>query len=133
MKKIVLFAIMAFLSGSCCVNPETSRRLKMQKHYVEIDYRAQEFKLYANINLTGGVFNWYEKDTMEPGHKYIVGDSLEIDEGEWVKVIYNNKHRKYLTVSVDENDWGRDRTVLIYGNAFGDSDSVRVVQKGKVN
>ncbi len=129
MKRILSFAVMALLAGSCCVNPTTSTRLKMKKHYVELDYSAQEVRLDANIKLTLGSFMRYTSDS-ESSQEHYQG-TFRIASGDWFKIILDYNDRKYLTLEVEENDWGRDRLVLVYAGAYADSDTVRVVQKAK--
>lgn len=129
MKRILSFAIMVLLVGSCCINPTTSTLLKMKKHYVELDYSAQEFRLDANITLTDGSFLRYSSDS-ESFQEYNQW-TFRIASGDWFKIIYDYRNPKYLTLEVEENDWGRDRVVLVLAGAFADSDTVRVVQKAK--
>lgn len=118
---------MALLAGACCLNPSTSTLLKMKKHYVELDYSAQEVRLDANINLTDGCFMPSDSESFQEYSQW----TFKIVSGDWFKIIYDYRNPKYLTLEVEENDWGRDRLVLVYAGAYADSDTVRVVQKAK--
>lgn len=126
-KNISLLATI-FLIGSCCVNPETFRRLKM-KHYVEVDHNAQQLVLKANVDLTGGGFFWYGYDS--ESHESYKEGRLEIEKGDWFTLVFDWDNRRYLTVDIEENDWGRDRTMVFMAEAYADSDTVLVVQKAK--
>ena len=114
------------LAGSCLPDHE----LKMETHYVELGHSAQEVRVKANDELYDATFDYPRSDS-EVGEWYYK-DSCMVNTGDWFKLIVDTRCPRYLTVVVDENDWGRDRTILVWANTFDEKrDSVRVVQKAK--
>lgn len=126
MNKMVAAALVVVLAGSCLPDHE----LKMETHYVELGHSAQEVRVKANDELLFARFDYSQSDfeLREESYK----DFCNVNTGDWFKLIVDTRCPRYLTVVVDENDWGRDRTILVWVYTSDEKhDSVRVVQKAK--
>lgn len=126
MNKMVAAALVAILAGSCRPDHE----LKMETHYVELDHSAQEVRIKANDELLFARFDYSQSDS-ELGEESYKG-SCNVNIGDWFKLIVDFRCPRYLTVVVDENDWGCDRTILVWVYTSDEKrDTVLVVQKAK--
>lgn len=126
MNKMVAAALVVVLAGSCLPDHE----LKMETHYVELGHSAQEVRIKANDELLWAAFDYPRTDS-ELGDEYYE-DSCMVTTGDWFKLIVDYRCSRYLILVVDENDWDRDRTILVWALASDEKcDSVRVVQKAK--
>ena len=103
--------------------------LELDQHYVVVDYKAQDIRIGADNDITGVGFILCESDYGD-GSRYLSGDTL-FHTGGWFKLILDRKDPMHIVVSVDENQTGKDRRILIGAHRDVEGDTVRVIQKAK--
>ena len=103
--------------------------LELDRHYVVVDYKAQDIRIGADNDITGVGFILCESDYGD-GSRYLSGDTL-YHTGGWFKLILDRKDPMHIVVSVDENLTGKDRRVLVVADYLAVDDTVRIVQKAK--
>ena len=118
MKKVLIIIILFTVIMSC-----ESILVELDRNYIEVDYNKQEIVINANRSLSKISSNYHDEIITLMDGTYSV--SLE-----WFKAKLD-KHRRYFTVYLEENDSEDDRTVEIYGYYKGGSDFVKIVQKAK--
>ena len=112
-----------------CMSSPYSSPIKLEYHFKEIDYRAQEIRVNSNVPISYPIFDWAESDS-DKGPEYYEDDKI-IRKGDWFRIIVDKTDRKHLVLSVDENDTDKDRVVVVCAICYAESDTVRVVQKAK--
>lgn len=103
--------------------------LELNQHYVVVDYKAQEIRVGADNDILDVGFILCESDYGD-GCRYLSGDTL-FHSGGWFKLILDRKDPMHIVVSVDENQTGKDRRVLVFADRCVAGDTVRIVQKAK--
>lgn len=124
MAQIAFVAVGAILFISCGIY-----WLELNQHYVVVDYKAQEIRIGADNDISGVSFIPSESDYGEDS-RYLSGDTL-YHTGGWFKLILDRKDPMHIVVSVDENQTGKDRRVLVVADYLAVDDTVRIVQKAK--
>lgn len=103
--------------------------LELDRHYVVVDYKAQDIRIGADNDVDDVGFILSESDYGD-GSRYLSGDTL-YQTGGWFKLILDRKDPMHIVVSVDENQTGKDRSVLVVADYLAVDDTVRIVQKAK--
>ena len=105
--------------------------LNLDKHYVVVDYQAQD--IWIGIDNDGADIDvWPNTTDAEYSNEYVIGDSV-YNVGDWFKVILNRKDPMHIVISVDENQTEKDRSVLVGVHRNVDGDTVRIIQEAKPN
>ena len=122
--QITIAVFFATLLNSCYGDT-----LNLDRHYVVIDYHAQDIRI--GVDNAGGSIGYLpaENDTISV-HEYVSGDSVYII-GEWFKIILYRRDPMHIVISVDENQTEKDRSLLAGVHADVDGDTVRFVQRAK--
>lgn len=128
-KKLIFISCACALILSACMASPYNSRIKLEYHFKEIDYHAQEICVKSNVPISYPAFDWAESDSDKGKDHY--EDNKMIRIGDWFKIIMDKSDRKHLILSVDENDTGKDRVVVVRAICYAESDTVRVVQKAK--
>ena len=103
--------------------------LELDQHYVVVDYKAQNIRIEADNEIIAAEFiREYDCDPIT--YKSYSGDTV-CDVGEWFKISLYKKDPMHIVVSVDENQTGKDRRILIGAHRDVEGDTVRVIQKAK--
>ena len=103
--------------------------LELDRHYVVVDYKAQDIRIGADNDVDDVGFIPSESDYGD-GSRYLSGDTL-YHTGGWFKLILDRKDPMHIVVSVDENLTGKDRRVLVVADYLAVDDTVRIIQKAK--
>lgn len=110
MKKLHIFLALAFgaLLLTSCYKEDP---LELDRHSIEVGYEAQDITVNAKTRISRIGF-WYADSDSGKGKEYKEGDKFYC-EGDWFRLILDYSEPTYLTVSMDENDSGMDRTVKV--------------------
>lgn len=102
---------------------------ELDQHFVVVDYKAQDLRIGAD-NDVGNVYFIPSESDYGDDSRYLSGDTL-FHAGGWFKLILNRKDPMHIVVSLDENQTGKDRRVLVVADYLAVDDTVRIVQIAK--
>lgn len=111
------------------VSCDVEDAIYFKKNYVEVDYQAQEVILTTDANITGVGFILAESDS-EEWSEYI-DENYFIATGDWFTITVDRSQRRRVSVTMQENETGKDRKVVVVANRFGCGDPATIVQKAK--
>ena len=128
MKRELLLIILGLMLLSC-----DKYNIQLNKNYVETDFRAQEFVIYADRKITGIGFNLTERYDLkrEEHREYCVEGTQWRTECGWIKVDVDYSDSYHFTVTLDENASSKNRKALVYADRLAGSDTLLVLQKGR--
>lgn len=122
--QVLLVVLSSFLLSSC-----TKDSITLERHYVVVDYKAQDIRIESDNDVVDIGFSLCDSDYGE-GNRYLSGDTL-YHTGGWFRIIHYQKDPTHIVVSVDENETKIDRSVLVVASSLVANDTVRIVQKAK--
>ena len=127
MRNLFAYIISVFLFISC----EPVDMIYFKKHYVEVDYQAQEVILTTDADITNNVgYVFSETDTEKPGEK-IFDKNYWIVKGDWFTITLNKSQPRRVLVTLQENTTDMDRKVVVSVGRFAGGDYATIVQKAK--
>ena len=130
-KKIILAQIASIAVDIILLISCDKYSFELDRHYVVVDHKAQNIRIGADNDIDNVGFVLCKSDYGE-GSRYLSGDTL-FHTGGWFKLILDRKDPMHIVVSVDENQTGKDRSVLVDVDYYAVGDTVRIVQKANPN
>ena len=126
MKNLFITTLATILLISC----EDVYHIELNKHYIEVDYQAQEIILKTDENIGSAIYDLAHSDT-ELGEEFVIGNITHC-KGGWFTIMLDRSKPRQVTISVEENQIGKDRKITLYvKNGYGGDDSATIVQKAK--
>lgn len=106
--------------------------IKLDRHHVEVDHRAQEFVINADANITqlGFFFNDYG-DLQLSDYKEVVSIMHRRFECGWIRLDIDYSDPYHFSVSLDENTSSKTRKAKVDVGRLAGGDTLLVVQKGR--
>ncbi len=129
MKRSLSFIILGLMFLLSC----DKYNIQLDKNYVEMDFRAQKFVIYADRKITGIEFDLTEEyDLKREEHRkeYCVEGTHWRTECGWIKADIDYSDPYHFTVTLDENASSKNRKALVYADRLAGSDTLLVMQKG---
>ena len=125
MKNLFITILVAILLISC-----EDINIELNKHYIEVDYQAQEVILKTDKNIWMATYDVASSDTEFVDH-YTEND-ISYSVGEWFVVIHEHTKPRQIIITLQENQTDKERKVAIHvTNGDGGSDSATIIQKAK--
>ena len=127
MRNLFAYIISVFLFISC----EPVDMIYFKKHYIEVDYQAQEVILTTDADITDVGYVFSETDTEKPAER-IYDKNYWIAKGDWFTIMVDTSQRRRVLVTLQENTTDIDRKVVVAVDRFAGSDNATIVQKAKL-
>ena len=106
--------------------------INFKKHYVEVDYQAQEVILTTDADITTSVgYVFSETDTEKPAER-IFDKNYWIAKGDWFTIMVDTSQPRRVLVTLQENTTDVDRKVVVSVQRFAGGDDATIVQKAKL-
>ena len=128
MKRYFSLIVLCIMCASC----DFEDRIKLEKHYFEVDYKAQEVILKTDEIISGTTYWYLESDVDSLDYKkYETGTTLIIENGEnsWFKLTFSRSDPYRVLVSLKENLTGKDRKLKVEVYRHLGQDFATIVQK----
>ena len=120
-----------FLTGSLLLYGCDWYDIKLDRHYVEVDHRAQEFVINADADITHlEFFNDYG-DLQLSDYKEVVSIMHCRFECGWIRLDIDYSDPYHFSVSLDENTSSKTRKAKVDVGRLSGGDTLLVVQKGR--
>lgn len=128
MRNLFAYIISVFLSISC----EPVDMIYFKKHYVEVDYQAQEVILTTDADATSIAYDFPTTDTEKQQPEEIFEENCWIVKGDWFTITLNKSQPRRVLVTLQENTTDMDRKVVVSVGRFAGGDYATIVQKAKL-
>ncbi len=121
-----------FLTGSLLLYGCEWYDLQLDRNYVEVDHRAQEFVINADAGITqlGFFINEYG-DLQLSDYKEVVSIMRCRFECGWIRLDIDYSDPNHFSVSLDENTSSKTRKAKVDVGRLVGGDTLLVVQKGR--
>ncbi len=127
MKRFFYYIVLCIMCASCDIEDP----IKFEKHFFEVDYKAQEVILKTDEIISSTYYVYLESDVEYPDHKTYKSQTTLIIEQDWFKLIFNRSNPYCVCVSLKENKSGKDRKLKVEVVRRIGQDAALIVQKRK--
>ena len=125
MKRYFLFTVFCFMLTSCYVESP----ITLEKHFIEVDYNAQEIILNADEEILNINYVNTESDIDSDNAKKYGSQTAQIIENDRFKLILNRNSPYCVCVSLKENLSDKDRKLTVTVSRTIRKDKALIVQK----
>ncbi len=112
-----------------CASCDIEDRIKLENHYFEVDYKAQEVILKANAIISSTNYVYLESDVDSPDYKKDETQTTLVIEKDWFKLTFDRSDPYIVRVSLKENQSGKDRKLKVEVYRRIGQDAATIVQK----